>query len=445
MIDIHLTRELLWAVARGELPASLIAQIGAQHLMGLCSTCRKEMIAFQWERTAGASADYDRVFRLLPAVLEEQVPKLVAEEREAMRDLGVLLALPHEERVSRVERARNRFRSGALVRLLLAESRKTVQENPDESLRLAELARTVAHRNPRMAGSFDLVALATAQMANACRVMNDRRLADDHFSHARYVISQHGVTDAETLARVDSLEGSLRMDQRRFGEAQQLLSRAAMLYRLSGETTEMGRVLVTLGGLYFFQGDLTRAIETTTEALKGVDKGHEPRLYLCARYNLVRYLTEDGRYTEASDLLAMDDELYRAFPEAWTQLRLIWLRGKIALGQGDVAAAERAFLTARDGFVVEGNGYDAAMVAVEDLALLYLREGRTADVKRLAEEIHGLLGAQDIHREAAAALMLFQEAARQEQLTVKVVREYVQYLREARTDPSLRFRQERVS
>jgi len=31
-----------------------------------------------------------------------------------------------------------------------------------ESLRLAEFARTVAHRNPRMAGSFDLLALATA-------------------------------------------------------------------------------------------------------------------------------------------------------------------------------------------------------------------------------------------------------------------------------------------
>jgi tetratricopeptide (TPR) repeat protein len=296
-----------------------------------------------------------------------------------------------------------------------------------------------------MAGSFDLVALATAQMANACRVGNNRRLADDHFGHARYVISQHGVTDPEALARIDYLEGSLRMDQRRFGEAEELLSRATMLYRLAGEMIEMGRVLVTLGGLYFFQGDLTRAIETTTEALKGVDKRHEPRLYLCARYNLARYLTEDGRFTEASDMLAVDDELYRAFPEAWTQLRLIWLRGKIALGQGDTLAAARAFITARDGFVVEGNGYDAAMVAVEDLALLYLREGRTADVKRLAEEIHVILGAQDIHREAAAALVLFQEAARQEQLTVKVVREYVRYLREARTDPSLRFRQEQVS
>jgi hypothetical protein len=247
-------------------------------------------------------------------VLEKQVPKLVEEEREAMRDLRALLALPREKRVTRVERARNRFRSSALVRLLIAESRRAIHTSPDDSLRLAELARTVAHRNPRMAGSFDLLALATAQMANACRVGNNRRLADDHFNHARYIISQYDVTDPETH-----------------------------------------------------------------------------------------------------------------------------------LGQGDTAAAEQAFIAARDGFVVEGNGYDAAMVAVEDLALLYLREGRTADVKRLAEEIYAILGAQDIHREAAAALMLFQEAARQEQLTVKVVREYVQYLREARTNPSLRFRQERVS
>jgi hypothetical protein len=73
------------------------------------------------------------------------------------------------------------------------------------------------------------------------------------------------------------------------------------------------------------------------------------------------------------------------------------------------------------------------------------REGRTADVKRLAEEIVPIFEAQDVHREAVAALMLFQEAARQDQLTVKVVREYVKYLRDARTDPSLRFGQTQPS
>ncbi|HEX3557122.1 MAG TPA: hypothetical protein VIA62_28180 [Thermoanaerobaculia bacterium] len=94
------------------------------------------------------------------------------------------------------------------------------------------------------------------------------------------------------------------------------------------------------------------------------------------------------------------------FPEDWTQLRLTWLRGKIAARRGESDAAERFFLEARDGFMAAGHGYDAAMVAIEDLALLYLREGRTADVKRLAEEILPVFQAQDVHREAMAALRL---------------------------------------
>lgn len=441
MADIHVTRDLLWAVARGEVPASAVTQIGVQHLMSLCPTCRQELLAFQKERTATAAAEYDRMFRLLPALLDEEVPRLDREQQVAERDLADLLALPRAERAPKVQRASKRFRSAGLVRLLVAESRKHIHREPDEAFHLAELARTLAHRNPRMTGYFGLLALTTSEMANACRLSDDTGQADGHFSHARFVISQYGVTDTEILARVDSLEGSLRMDQRLFQDAEDLLSRSAMLYRIGGHRIEAARVLVTLGGLYFFQGALTRAIETTSRALKGFARSAEPRLYLCARYNLARYLTENEQYTEASDLLAVDEPLYQEFPEAWTQLRLIWLRGKIALGQGQTEAAERAFLTARDGFLLEGNGYDAAMVSIEDFALLYLRKGRTADVKRLAEEIVPIFAAQDVHREAVAALMLFQEAARQEQLTVRAVREYVKYLRDARTDPSLRFGQ----
>jgi len=439
MADIHMTRELLWAVTRGELPASIVADLGAQHLMSLCPTCCQELTAFQKERTSTPAEDYDRIFQLLPALLEKQVPRLAREQRVAGRELMELLALPRMDRVGKVERARHRFRSAALVRLLVAESRRRIHGDPDEAFHLAKLGRAVAHRNPRMPGYFDLIALSTAQMANTCRVGGDRRQAGEHFSHARYVISEYGVTDTEILASVDSLEGSLRMDQRLFQEAEQLLGRAAMLYRVAGDIIETARVLVTLGGLCFFQGDLSRAIEVTTAALTGLVRSSEPRLYLCARYNLARYLTEDGQLTEASEILAADEPLYEELPEAWTQLRLIWLRGKIALGQGEAQAAEHAFLTARDGFIREGNGYDAAMVSIEDLALFYLREGRTADVKRLAEEIVPIFAAQDVHREAVAALVLFQEAARQETLTVKAVRELVRYLREAQTDPALRF------
>lgn len=444
MADIHLTRDLLWAVTRGELPASVITQIGTQHLMSLCVTCRQEITAFQRER-ATAPADYDRAFQLLPSVIANQVPRLEREQRGAARDLEELLALSREERVRKVERARNRFRSPALVRLLVAESRKQVQADAGEAFHLAQLGRLVAHCNPQMPGAFDLIALTTAHMANASRMLGDTLQAEEHFGHARYVITHHGVTDPEILARVDKLEGSLRMDQRQFLEAEELLARAAMLYKVSGDPVEAARVLVTLGGLYFFQGDRTRAIETTTAALKGMQAGREPRLYLCARYNLARYMTEDGQYDEAADILSLDEELYRDYPEPWTQLRLTWLRGKIAAGRGESDTAEKIFLAARDGFLAAGHGYDAAMVAIEDLTLLYLREGRTADVKRLAEEILPIFQSQDVHREALAALRLFQEAARQEQLTVQRVQEYVRYLRDARTDPSIPFRPARSS
>jgi tetratricopeptide (TPR) repeat protein len=443
MDDLHITRELLWAVSRGELPASILARIGAQHLMSLCRTCRREITRFQKERRAAAAAGSSRDFELLPGVLEERIPRIEGALQEAARDLASLLALPPDERIQRVERARSRFRSAMLVRLLIEESRKRVQNDPEEAFHLASLARLVAIRNPRMPRSFDLIALATAHIANACRIQDDRRQSEEHFAHARYVITHHGVTDPEVLARVDHLEGSLRMDQRQFQKAEELLVRAAMLYRMSGDKVETARALVTLGIMYFFRDEVARAIEATKAALEGFRAEDDFRLYLCARYNLTRCLMETGQYREAAEMLSLDEGLYREFPEAWTQLRLAWLRGKIAAGLGRSEEAERIFLEVRDGFIAQGIGYDAAMVSIEDLALLYVREGRVADVKRLAEEIFPIFQAQDVHREAVAALMLFQDAARQEQLTVKAVREYARYLQEARTDPSLRFRQER--
>jgi tetratricopeptide (TPR) repeat protein len=440
MADIHVTRELLWAVFRGEIPLGVVAQVGMQHLMGLCSTCRQEISAFQRERTASAGAGSTQALQLLPGILDEQRPRFEREQRDAAHDLEALLALSREDRAGKVRRARNRFRSPALVRLLIGESRKRIPAEPEEAFQFAGLARMVAHHNPRMPGAFDLVALSTAHMANACRAGDDPRQAEEHFAHARYVIRHHGVTDPEILAQVDHLEGSLRMDQRQFPRAEELLTRSAMLYRVSGDKVETARALVTLGGLYFFKDDLAGAIETTNASLRLLQGSSEPRLYLCARYNLARYLTEDGQYQEAAEMLSADEDLYREFPEAWSQLRLIWLRGKIAAGLGRSGEAERAFLEARDGFIAEGCGYDAAMVVIEDLALLYLSEGRTTDVKRLAEEIYPILQAQDVHREVVAALVLFQESARQEALTVSTIQVYAKYLHEARADPLLRFK-----
>jgi len=50
----------------------------------------------------------------------------------------------------------------------------------------------------------------------------------------------------------------------------------------------------------------------------------------------------------------------------------------------------------------------------------------------VAEEMYPLFEAEDIHPEAAAALLLFQEAARQEVVTAERVEELLAYLKRAR-------------
>jgi tetratricopeptide (TPR) repeat protein len=437
MDDIHLSREMLRAVDEGKLRKSVVDEIKTEHLLSRCPHCWGEVQAYQAERRAGPSL-LGRVAATFTILLQRTVTLGNREISRAEKELRDLLPLSPDERRSRVEKAQRRFRSGALVRLLLEESRQCLPDRPAEAFALAELSRNVANRNPGMQGYFDLYVLATAHMANACRVRDDRPTADSMFSLARQVIVEHGVTDPEVVARVDDLMGSLRKDQRRFDEAEKLLKRAAMQFGLIHAPEDAARALINLGAVHSHQGAFDQAIEATRSALALLGPESYLRLRLSGHFNLAVQLKEAGRFEEAAALIEKDEVLYCRFPEPWTQLRLTWLRGDIAAGRQDLATAERAYLEARDGFISQGIGYDAALVSL-DLAVLFLRQGRTADVRRIAEEMYPIFEAQDVHREALAALTLFREAARQEEVTLGKALALASYLREARAEPALRF------
>jgi hypothetical protein len=73
------------------------------------------------------------------------------------------------------------------------------------------------------------------------------------------------------------------------------------------------------------------------------------------------------------------------------------------------------------------------------LSLVYFRQSRTAELRALAEEMHAVFASEDVHREAVAALLLFQEAARCEAVTAELVEEISAYLKRARGNPTMRF------
>lgn len=437
MSDIHITRELLRAVESGELPARMLTQIGWQHLMSLCPSCREELEA--WRQEKAASRTYDTAFKVLPLVLERHVDEEEERREAARQDLRALLKLPHEERLAKIRRAARRFRGTAIAALLLDEARKAMPAQPAKLSELAEAAVEVLLRTPEVPGLYDLLVRARAYQANALRALGKLAEAEERLRGARTLLRTQNATDPLVFAEVDWIEGGLRKDRRQFPEAEELLVRAASLYSLAGENGQSADCLLTLGLLYYDTGKLREAIEVTETAAVLIQQEQNPRSYLCARHNLTLFLTEAGEYAAAAQALADDEDLYRQFSDDWTRLRQIWLKGKVAFGLGRLDEAEQVFLGTRQGFLDQGIGYDAALASL-DLAFVYLRQGRTSELKQLARELSTIFGAEDLHGEAVAALVFFQQAVEEERITLSMIEEITGYLKRARREPALRFR-----
>jgi hypothetical protein len=147
---------------------------------------------------------------------------------------------------------------------------------------------------------------------------------------------------------------------------------------------------------------------------------------------------ELGRYREASRRLAEQAPLYVRFGDPATLTLRGWLEGKIARGLGRPEEAERHLVSARNASLSQNLGYDAALVTL-DLASLYQEQGRPAAVKPLATAMGRIFESREVHREAAAALILFQRAAREQRLTAAFLTELRAYLERARGDAGCRF------
>ncbi len=99
----------------------------------------------------------------------------------------------------------------------------------------------------------------------------------------------------------------------------------------------------------------------------------------------------------------------------------------MAFGSGLRGPAEQAFKEVQREFLERDLGYDAALVSL-DLAILYAQEGCIPELKQLALDILPVFSSREVHREAMAALLLFQHACEEERLTVELARQLASLL-----------------
>jgi len=82
--------------------------------------------------------------------------------------------------------------------------------------------------------------------------------------------------------------------------------------------------------------------------------------------------------------------------------------------------------------------YDVALALLE-LSALLLKEGKTAEVKALTPKLTGVFTSRKVHREALAALRLFQDAAEADTADEGLARRVLGFLFRARYDMGLKF------
>jgi tetratricopeptide (TPR) repeat protein len=239
-----------------------------------------------------------------------------------------------------------------------------------------------------------------------------------------------------------TLKANLRSDQRRFPEALSLLDRAFAAY-LEGDPEyrdrhQAGRVLINKSYVLQSMNEPERAILALREAEGLVDPERDRRLLLCLRHNLVDNLATAGHFEEARALFPDVEALCRQSGSRLDEVRLRWIEGRIAAGLGDRAEARRIFLEVRREFLERDMAFDAALLSLE-LTVLSIEEGRTAEVRDLAEEMVEIFRSRDVHREVLAALAVFQAAATLDAATPDLARDLAAYLSRARREPGLRF------
>jgi tetratricopeptide (TPR) repeat protein len=409
-----------------------------------CSACRARLMYLprRGEREPAGSpvSDYGTTIERTAARLEELSFDLEQERYEAPGLFVELIETP-PEKLDLLLRNSSRFHTWGLFELLVERCWEVTISDPRGAKTFGHLALRLAEHLDRERYRADMIADLTARawayLANARRACSDLRGAEEAFDSARAHLKR-GTGDPLEQAILLDLEASLLRAQRRWKGAVRSLDRAIGIFKKIGDLHRAGRSMVKLATVHYYTGDPETAIDCLGQATDLLDPEREPRLLVCAKHNLIDYLAELGRFSESWDLYQETRQLYRQFPDAWTQNRRKWVKGKIVRGRGQKVEAERLFLAARDGFLAEGVPYDTALVSVE-LASLYAEQGRTADLKRLAQEMFPIFASLHIHREALAALGFLRQAAETERASQTVVEKVAAFLKRARHDPGLRF------
>ena len=398
------------------------------HLLHGCVRCREEMaplVEAMFRPGRGEvppdmdPEDYDdpigRAFARVLGLKENRERERAESDRKISELLGAA-------RVGVLPEAEG-FWTWGLCEVLLERSWNLRHEDPKQMLQLAGLAAEAADRlEPEDYGlreTFNLRARAWGEYANACRVSDDLVQAERAISRA-LDLRKKGSGSELLRARLAELTAGILSHQRKFPAAFQALDLAYTIHRKHGDTQSAAQVLVQRGIYTGRSGDPEQGIQILAQALRQIDEDGDPKLRFLVLHNILLFRVERGEFRTASLQLFEMRPLYARHAGAVDLVKLRAVEGKIAAGLGELERAERAFLQVREEFQQRGQVYVSAIAGLE-LAAVWLRQGRTEEVKSLVLETLEVFRSRYVARESIAALLMLRDALERDRATLELV------------------------
>jgi tetratricopeptide (TPR) repeat protein len=357
--------------------------------------------------------------------------KAVRALAEAATAWSRLLPCAPAERRALVE-AFPEYRTWAVAVKACEASVDAAADDAGEALELAELACWIAERvEEEPAFLSRLQGHCLGRRGNAHRVRNDFDRAGEDFARAWEFWWAGADADPPLLAewQLLSLEASLCRDQQRSSEALDLLDRAMAASR--GNRAAAGRILLQKEHVFEQMGDPERALAALAEAGPVIEECGDARLAFLHLFKTALNRCHLGHFAAVAELWPRVRELASQQARKLEKLRVKGVEARLRAGLGERLEAMALFVEVQREFTRLKLPYDAALVSLE-LAVLWLKVGRTAEVRELALEMAWIFKAKGIAREALAALRLFCEAAERDAATVELTRRVIAEIEKAR-------------
>jgi tetratricopeptide (TPR) repeat protein len=434
---MHPTDEALQAY--GDDPASVPAETGA-HVVA-CTRCR-DVVDFyrhlgRW-RDAATEPDDGDSDQLLSALAFRR--RTIAEDEEAARLLDDIIDDPYEFVLARVA-ARQRYRTGGVVRKLCAATREWRKKNIKYASVLISAAVQIAEALPDD--------IYPANAVNGLRGMTYMLFGDICSFTGEYDDGYKALDKAEAafcdspderpgLGLTKTVRAILLRYQNRNTEALAQISSAAAEFEGCRDIVRYLEAKEIEAWILYAMGRVDAAKTLSARNYDVANAVGDLELMARSARNLAYLSHEAGDLAVASAHALVALRAYEELGHDVLVLRAKWLISRIALTAGRFADAARQLAELAVAFENVGNTDDAADLRL-DLAEALLMLKRYDDVGAICTELVIYYNQRCVFPSAAAAAAFLQECNNAHRLDPSHIKYVREYLTKIKTRPTLEF------